>query len=134
MIRTYSKLKNQAEIEAQVVAERDLMDHVDSYTSVFHFLRRIQERYDEVAGKHIRFVPENRMKSAFIRIDVTPVEHLTNLLLEDDEGLPTTLEEILSTKAKNTRRNGTLGKSFQTDGVQVKLHHVVISERRIGGQ
>ena len=122
---------NLAEIETQVVAERELMGNVDSYMSAFHFLRRIQERYNDVDGqsKHIKFVPENSMKSAFIRIDETSVEPLKNLLLEDDEGLPTNLEDILSTKAKNTRRNGNLGKSFQTDGVQVKLQHVVISER-----
>jgi len=114
---------NQAEIETQVVAERELMGNVDSYMSAFHFMRRIQERYNEVEGpsKHIKFVPENSIKSAFIRIDDTSVETLTALLSEDDEGLPTTLEEILSTKAKNTRRNSNLGKSFQTDGVQVKL-------------
>ena len=62
--------------------------------------------------------------------DQTSVKSLTSLLLEDDEDLPTTLEEILSTKAKNTRRNSNLGKSFQTDGVQVQLHHIVISERQ----
>ena len=106
---------NLAEIETQVVAERELMGNVDSYMSAFHFLRRIQERYNEVEGpsKHIKFVPENSIKSAFIRIDDTSVEPLTNLLLEDDEGLPSTLLEILSTNANNTRRNGNLGKSLK---------------------
>ena len=42
---------NLAEIETQVVAERELMGNVDLYMSAFHFLRRIQERYNNVDGQ-----------------------------------------------------------------------------------
>ena len=106
------------------------MGHVNTYTSNFHFLRRIWEHYEEVARQHIRFFPENRMKSSFIRIDETSVNQLENVLVEDYKDLSTTLEVILSTKVKNPQQNSDLGEIFQTDGVQVKLHHVIISERQ----
>jgi len=54
----------QTEIDARVVVELEMMGRIDSYMSAFSFLRRIQERYDEVNGKKIRLVPENKMKSS----------------------------------------------------------------------
>merc|ERR1719491_2609965 len=101
----------QTEIDARVVVELEMMGRIDSYMSAFSFLRRIEERYDEVNGKKIRLVPENKMKSSFIRIDQTSINSLKSLVNNDGPHLPTSLDGVLTRVAVDVRRNQDLGSS-----------------------
>ena len=120
---------NQLEINSQVEGEIMLMGRVDtSYTSALRFLPRIQQRYDERQGRSLPLVPENAMKTSFIRIDQKGIDQLKRSISRSSD-LPSTMAQLLSRKAVNARRNGTLEQSFLTDGVQVILLHEKRYER-----
>ena len=103
-----------------------LMGRIDtSYTSALRFLHRIQQRYDERQGRSLPLVPENAMKTSFICIDQQGIDKLKNSIGNSSMAMA----QLLSRKAVNARRNGTLGQSFLTDGVQVILLHEKRYER-----
>lgn len=79
------------------------MEHVDtSYTSAMQFLHVIQQKYDERQGRSLPLVPENAMKTSFIRVDQQAIDKLKNSI-SDSSDLPSTMAQLLSRKAVNAR-------------------------------